>query len=72
MIVSKGSWGRGLGVNLLSVVQEVVGQVVADVPEDAAAENRRGCVPVVGEEVVCQVVEWRREDEEKRWGHDES
>ena len=53
-------------------MQKVVGQVVADIAEEAAAENRSGCVPVLEEECVRQVPERNRKYGKQGWWHDES
>lgn len=51
------------------VVQEVVGEVVADIAKDTTAENGRADVPVVPKEEVCKLPEWERQDEEQGWRH---
>lgn len=40
------------------VMQEVVGEVVADVAEDAPAEDGRCHIPVPVEDGVCEAIEW--------------
>ena len=54
------------------MVQEVVGAVVADVAEDAAAVHCDCGVPVVEEDGVGELPEGRGEDEEKCGRHDET
>ena len=59
-----------LGIHLLLVVQEVVGEVVANVAKDSTTEHRCRSVPVVEEDCVGKLVEWGCEsNEEGRW-HD--
>lgn len=56
------------GRHLLAMVEEVVRQVVADVSENASAENARGCEPVVEEDRVSELPERRCQyDKESRW-----
>lgn len=47
-----------------------MGQVVADVAEDAAREYGRGYIPIPEENGVCELVEWRGECNEERGWHD--
>lgn len=47
------------------VVQEIVCHVVACVAEDSTGKNRRGDVPVVRENKVCEVPERPGQHEEK-------
>lgn len=54
------------------VVEEVVRQVVADVAEDTAAEDRRRRVPVPVEDRVGQLPERRCQHYEQRRWHYES
>lgn len=54
--------------NLPAVVQEVMGEIIADIPKDAATEYRRGRVPVVIEDCVCQLPERSSQKHEQcRW-----
>jgi len=53
------------------MMQEVVGQVVANIAEEPPTEHRRGRVPVVEEDCVCQVPERKREYSKQSWRHDE-
>lgn len=43
--------------NLPAVVQEIMGEIIANIPEDAAGEYRRSRIPVVIEYCVCQLPE---------------
>lgn len=54
------------------VMQEIVGKVVADVTEDAAAVHGRGGIPVVEEDGMGQLPERGREDHEEGRRHDET
>ena len=58
--------------NLRSVMQEVMGQVVADVTEDAAAVYRYGDVPVPVKDEEGEAVEGGGEHDEKGGRHDEA
>ena len=53
-------------------MQEVMGQIVADVAEDAAAEDRNRDVPVPVEDEVGEAVEGRGEHDEEGGRHDEA
>ena len=44
-------------LNLLAVVQEVMGEIIANIPEDTATEYRHSRVPVVIEDRMCQLPE---------------
>jgi len=57
---------------LLSVVQEVVGQIVADIAEDAAAVYGYGSIPVVEENGVGKLPEGGCQCYKKSRRHDES
>jgi hypothetical protein len=59
-------------IHLLSVVQEIVRQVIADVPEDATAKRCYSRVPVVIDDTVCEFPERCGEDEEHGGWHDEA
>lgn len=59
------------GSALLSVMQEIVGLVVANVPEDTAAVHCHGGIPVVVEDCVRKLPEGGRENDEKGRRHDE-
>ena len=62
--------GARLEIDLLLVVQEVVGEVIANVAKNSPTEHRCCGVPVVEEDCVGKLVEWGREsNEEGRW-HD--
>jgi hypothetical protein len=54
------------------VVQEVVGQVVADVSEHATTEHCRGDVPIVGKEEVGELPERRGQRDKESRRHDET
>ena len=54
------------------MVEEVVGQVVTNVAEDATGENSGCDVPVPVEDGMCQVIEWDSEDNEEGRRHDEA
>lgn len=61
----------GKGRNVLSVVEEIVSQVVANVSKDTTAEDRDGGVPVIKEDSVCQVPEGCGNGNEQCRGHHE-
>ena len=64
---------RGLRVdNLRSMMQEVMGQIVANVAEDAAAVDRDRDVPVPVEDEVGEAVEGCGEHDEEGGRHDEA
>ena len=50
--------------HLLSVVEEVVSQVVAYVSKDAATIDSGSSIPTVGKYCVCKLPEWSCEDNE--------
>lgn len=54
------------------VVQEVMGQIVADVAKDTATVGSGGGIPAVVEERMGKVPEGGCEDHEKRRGHDQA
>ena len=54
------------------VVQEVVGQVVADVSEYAAAEHAGSDGPVERKEEVGELPEGRGQRDKESWGHDQT
>ena len=59
-----------LGFHLLLVVQEVVGEIVANVAKNSTTEHRCRGVPVVEEDCMGELVERGCEsNEEGRW-HD--
>lgn len=58
--------------NLRSMMQKVMGQIVADVAEDAAAEDGDGDVPVPVEDKVGEAVEGGGEHDEEGGWHDEA
>jgi hypothetical protein len=45
--------------NLLAVVKEVVGEIVADVSEDAATVRSHSCMPIVEKYAMSQLPERR-------------
>ena len=45
------------------VVQEVMGQVVADIAKDASAKHRSGYIPVPVKDGVRKVVKWCCEED---------
>lgn len=49
-----------------------MGQIVADVAEDAAAEHHDCHIPVVEEDSMRELIEWCCKDDEKRGRHDKS
>lgn len=53
----------------LFMMQEVVSQVVADVPKDPPTEDSDGSVPVVEEDGMGELVEGTRKGDEKRRWH---
>jgi len=57
---------------LLSVVQEVVGDVVVEVSKDAAAVDGHRCVPVVEEKGVGQLPEGRCQHYKQGRRHDQA
>ena len=57
---------------LLSVMQEVVGEIVANVAEEATAEDGGSNVPIPRENSMCKLIEGSREEEEEGRGHDEA
>ncbi len=59
-----------LEIDLLLVVQEVVGEVIANVAKDSPTEHRCCGVPVVAENRVGKLVEWGCESNEEGWWHD--
>lgn len=54
------------------MVQEIVGQVVANVSEDSAAKHRHGCEPVVEEDCMGQLPEGNSQDHEQCRGHNKA
>jgi hypothetical protein len=54
------------------MVKEIVGQVVADVPEDTTTEDRSAHVPVPVKDLVRQLPEWSGQHNEKGRRHDQS
>lgn len=48
---------KGILQNLLAVVKEIVGQVIADVPKDTTTEHLYGREPVVEEDCMGQLPE---------------
>jgi hypothetical protein len=54
------------------VVQEVMGQVVANVTENATAEHGCRCTPAVREQVMCELPERECQDDEHGRRHDEA
>lgn len=59
-----------LGIDLLLVVQEVVGEVIANVAKNSTTEHRCRRIPVIKEDCVGKLVEWGRESNEEGWWHD--
>ena len=58
--------------NSLAMVEEVMGQVIADVPKHATAEHLHSREPVVRKDCVGKFPEWSGQYEEKGGWHDES
>lgn len=56
-------------VYLLSVVEEIVGQIVANVAKDATTKHSGSHVPVPGENGVCEIPEGSGQDNEESWRH---
>jgi len=55
----------------LFVVQEVVGQIIADIAKDTSAEDSCSYVPVPIKDNVCEFPEGKCQDHEQRWRHDQ-
>ena len=52
------------------MVQEVMGQIIADIPKDTAAENSSCRMPIPIDDCMSKLVERRSQDhEESRWHH---
>ena len=58
-------------VDSLSMMQEIVGQIVAYVAKDATTEHCIGSMPVPVEDRVREMVEWRRQDQEESGRHNQ-
>lgn len=56
--------------NILSVVEEVVSKIIADIPENATTKYSSRCTPVIEEHSVCQLPERRRKDYKEGRRHD--
>jgi hypothetical protein len=53
-------------------MEEIMGHVVADVPEYSSTIHRCSRIPIIKEDSMCQLPEWGCKDEEQRRGHHES
>jgi len=56
----------------LLVVEEIMRHVVADVAENTTTVHSRGSVPIIEEDGVGEVPEWRSENHEQRRRHDQA
>jgi hypothetical protein len=56
----------------LSVVKEVMGEVITNVTKDAAAIYSYCCIPIVPEYSVGKLVEGSGKNNEQRWRHDQA
>jgi len=59
-------------LDVLLVVQEVMGQVVTDVAKDPSTEHSCCCVPIIEENRVGELVERGCEHDEEGRRHDEA
>lgn len=51
-------------LDLLLVVKEIVGQIVANIAKDTTTEDSSGCAPVPVEHSLCEIPEWSGERDE--------
>ena len=51
------------------MMQEVVGQVVTNIPEYPTTEDSRCHIPVPIEDRMCELVKGSSERDEQRWRH---
>lgn len=58
--------------DLLAMMEEIMGQIVADVPKDTAAVYQQRRVPIVKEDRMSQLPERRRQHDKQSRGHHES
>ena len=56
----------------LAVMKEVVGHVVADVAEDTATIHCQSSIPIVEEDSMSKLPEWRCQYNKESWGHDQA
>lgn len=56
----------------LSVMKEVMSQVVADVTENPSAEYGCSYVPIPVENSMSKLPKWECENKEQGWWHDQS
>ena len=56
--------------HLLAMVQEVMGQIIADIPKNTATENSSCRMPIPIDDCMSKLVERGCQDhEESRWHH---
>jgi len=53
----------------VAMVEEIMGQVVANVPKNTTAINHQGSMPVVREDGMCEFIKRGGKDDEESRGH---
>lgn len=51
------------------MVEEIMGQIIAYIPENTTTVRSRASIPVEGEDSVRKLPEWRRKNKEQSWWH---
>lgn len=58
--------------NVLSVVQEVMSQIIADIAENSTTKHSSRRTPIIKEDSMRQLPERHRKNYEESWRHDKS